>query len=145
MQTEPLMAYQYMQLFVICYEWFKQGLMTEQSWYQQNITGFLTARSWLLGLSYSRLSLYDCQLACNSTQMRATEPNIPPKTSYHKKSRPTEPIRTKEKRQAQERMEKRSGAGDEGGRSHMGHKLRQQLRTVRNGGNSLVTCTPLNE
>jgi len=29
MQTEPLMAYQYMQWYVICYQWFKQGLMTE--------------------------------------------------------------------------------------------------------------------
>jgi len=40
---------------------------------------------------------------------------------YHKKSPPVEPARTKEKRQAQEHMEKGSGAGDEGGTSHMGH------------------------
>jgi len=32
-----------------------------------------------------------------------------------------ESTRTKEKRQAQEHMEKRSGAGDEEGTSHMGH------------------------
>jgi len=37
---------------------------------------------------------------------------------YHKKSPPMEPTRTKKKRQAQEHM---SGAGDEGGTSHMGH------------------------
>jgi len=40
---------------------------------------------------------------------------------YHKKSRPMETTRTKKKSQAQEHMEKRSGAGDEGGTSHMGH------------------------
>ena len=38
---------------------------------------------------------------------------------YHKNSPPVEPTRTKEKRQVQEHMEK-SGAGDEGGTSHMG-------------------------
>jgi len=32
-----------------------------------------------------------------------------------------EPTRTKEKRQAQEHVEKRSGAAAEGGTSHMGH------------------------
>jgi len=40
---------------------------------------------------------------------------------YHKKSPPVEPTRTKEKRQVQEHVKKRSGAGDEGGTSHMGH------------------------
>jgi len=45
---------------------------------------------------------------------------------YREKSRPVESTRTKEKRQAQENMEKGSGAGDEGGTSHMG----------RNGDNS---------
>jgi len=38
-----------------------------------------------------------------------------------------EPTRTK-KSQAQERMEKRSGAGDEGGTSHMGHNGDNSLR-----------------
>jgi len=39
-----------------------------------------------------------------------------------------EPTRTKENRQAQERMEKWSGAGDEGGTSHMGHNGDNSLR-----------------
>jgi len=50
---------------------------------------------------------------------------------YHKKSPPMQPTSIKEKRQVQEHMEKRSGAGDEGGTSHMGHS----------GDNSLRPCT----
>jgi len=50
---------------------------------------------------------------------------------YHNKSPPMEFTRTKEKRQAQEHMEKRSGAGSEGGTSDMGH----------NGDNSARLCT----
>ena len=49
---------------------------------------------------------------------------------YHTKSPLVESTRTK-KRQAQKHMEKRSGAGDEGGTSDMGH----------NGDNSSRACT----
>jgi len=63
------------------------------------------------------------------------------------KSPSIEPTRTKEKRQAQEYMEKRSGAGDEGGTSHMGHNGDNNLNAGNhlNAGNSLATYAPLQE
>ena len=44
-------------------------------------------------------------------------------------------------------MEKRSGAGDEGGTSHMGRDgdSSSRPRSGGNGGNSLVVCAPLQE
>ena len=60
---------------------------------------------------------------------------------YHKNSLLMEPTRIKEKRQAQEDMEKSSGAGDD--EAH--HIASGTIKTTACDGGNSVACAPLHE